>query len=106
MTQPSPGYQVPGGRLNSIQRLGRTHGAAARRRNLLLRPAAADGAVGVEHVAAGALHLGAVRVGLLVDHLEIAAQLGNELLAGHRTGATPEVTGGKHITNDRLVLSL
>src|SRR6516164_4656930 len=42
-------------------------------------PAGADGAV-------GALHLLPVGVGLPVDHLEVATQLGDELLAGHRTG--------------------
>jgi hypothetical protein len=47
-----------------------------------------------------------VGVGLLVDHLEVATQLGDELLAGHRTGATPEVTSGQHIANDRLMLLL
>ncbi len=44
------------------------------------------------------------RVGLLVDHLEVATQLGDELLAGHRTRAAPEVTGSQHIANDGLVL--
>ena len=52
------------------------------------------------------LHLLAVRVGLLVNDLEVTAQLGDELLASDRTGATPEVTGGKHIANDGLVLLL
>ena len=46
------------------------------------------------------------RVGLLVDHLEVTTQLGDELLAGHRTGAAPEVTGSQHIANDGLVLGL
>ena len=45
-------------------------------------------------------------VGLLVDHLEVATQLGDELLARHRTGATPKVPGRKHIANDGLVLGL
>ena len=52
------------------------------------------------------LHLLAVLVGLLVDHLEVATQLGDELLASHRTGAAPEVTGSQHIANDGLVLGL
>src|ERR1700722_10017298 len=69
-------------------------------------PAAADGAVRGRHVAAGRLHLLPVGVGLLVDHLEVATQLGDELLAGHRTLATPEVTGSKHIADDGLVLLL
>jgi len=47
-----------------------------------------------------------VGVGLLVNHLEVTTQLGDELLAGHRTGTTPEVTGSKHIANDGLVLGL
>src|SRR5258708_27666614 len=67
-------------------------------------PAGADGAVGARHVAAGGLHLLAVLVGLLVDHLEVATQLGDELLAGHRTGAAPKVAGRKHIADDGLVL--
>ncbi|RYD11117.1 hypothetical protein TH64_00020 [Mycobacterium tuberculosis] len=45
-------------------------------------------------------------VGLLVDHLEVTAQLGNEPLASHRTGAAPKVTRGQHITNDGLMLRL
>ncbi len=69
-------------------------------------PAGADGAVGLRHVAAGGLDLLAVGVGLLVDHLEVATQLGDELLAGHRTGAAPEVAGSQHIANDGLVLGL
>src|ERR1700733_9666160 len=71
-----------------------------------LGPAGADGAVGGVHVVAGALDLGAMSVGLLVDDLEVAAQLGDELLAGHRTRAAPEVTGGQHIAHDGLVLGL
>jgi hypothetical protein len=47
-----------------------------------------------------------VGVGLLVNHLEITAQVGDELLAGHRTRAAPKVTGSKHITHDGLVLGL
>jgi hypothetical protein len=50
-------------------------------------PARPDGAVAAGHVAAGALHLLAMGIGLLVDHLEVATQLGDELLARHRTGA-------------------
>jgi hypothetical protein len=50
------------------------------------------------------LDLLAVGVGLLVDHLEVASQLGDELLAGHRTSTTPEVTGSQHIADDGLVL--
>src|SRR5436305_5443078 len=69
-------------------------------------PAGADGGVGARHVVAGGLHLLAVAVGLLVDDLEVATQLGNELLAGHRTRAAPEVTGSQHITHDGLVLGL
>jgi hypothetical protein len=45
-------------------------------------------------------------IGLLIDHLEVAAQLGDELLAGHRTRTAPEVTGGQHIAHDGLVLGL
>ena len=48
----------------------------------------------------------AVGVGLLVDDLEVATQLGDELLAGHRTRTTPEVTGSQHIAHDALVLGL
>src|ERR1700722_1866131 len=73
---------------------------------MLLGPAGPDGAVGARHVATGGLHLLAVRVGLLVDHLEVATQLGDELLASHRTGAAPEVTGSQHVANDGLVLLL
>src|ERR1700721_2295565 len=51
-----------------------------------LGPAAADGAVGGRHVVARRLHLLAVGVGLLVDDLEVTTQLGDELVAGHRTG--------------------
>src|ERR1700761_581365 len=69
-------------------------------------PAGADGRVGARHVVAGGLYLLAVAVGLLVDDLEVATQLGDELLAGHRTRAAPEVTGGQHIANDALVLGL
>ncbi|EUA91196.1 hypothetical protein I551_2350 [Mycobacterium ulcerans str. Harvey] len=69
-------------------------------------PAGTDGAVRLRHVLAGGLNLLAVRVGLLVDHLEVATQLADELLASHRTGATPEVAGGQHIANDGLVLGL
>src|ERR1700756_2077521 len=54
----------------------------------------------------GGLHLLAGGVGLLVDDLEVTAQLGDELLAGHRTRAAPEVTGGQHIAHDGLVLGL
>src|SRR6202044_562119 len=69
-------------------------------------PAAADGGVGAAHVVAGGLDFLAVAVGLFVDDLEVATQLGDELLAGHRTRAAPEVTGGQHITHDGLVLGL
>src|ERR1700748_62619 len=58
-------------------------------------PAAADGGVGGRHVVACRLHLLAVGVGLFVDDLEVATQLGDELLAGHRTRAAPEVTGSQ-----------
>ena len=71
---------------------------------LVLGPAAADGAVGGVHVVAGGLDLLAVLVGLFVDDLEVATQLGDELLAGHRTGAAPEVTGGQHIADDGCLL--
>src|ERR1700688_3303231 len=71
-----------------------------------LCPAGADGAVGAGHVVAGRLHLLAVGVGLLVNHLEVTTQLGDELLASHRTRAAPKVAGSKHITNDGLVLGL
>src|SRR5580692_9830755 len=71
-----------------------------------LGPAAADGGVGARHVVAGSLHFLAVAVGLLVDDLEVATQLGDELLAGHRTRAAPEVTGSQHIAHDGLVLGL
>src|SRR5574340_539257 len=71
-----------------------------------LGPAGADGGVGVGHVVAGGLHLLAVGIGLLVDHREVAPQLGDELLAGHRTGPTPEIAGGQHVVHDRLMLSL
>src|SRR5271155_4277799 len=80
--------------------------AAIRLPRLVLGPAGADGGVGGRHVVAGGLHLLAVGVGLLVDDLEVATQLGDELLAGHRTRAAPEVAGGQHITNDGLVLLL
>src|ERR1700759_4973650 len=69
-------------------------------------PAGPDRAVGAAHVAAGGLHLGAVGVGLLVDHLEIASELSDELLAARRPGATPEVTGGQDIPEDGPVLAL
>src|ERR1700728_777171 len=69
-------------------------------------PAAADGGVGARHVVACRLHLLAVGVGLLVDHLEVPTQLGDELLASHGTRATPEVTGSQHIADDGLVLGL
>src|SRR5271156_958018 len=69
-------------------------------------PAAADGGVGARHVVACRLHLLAVAVGLLVDHLEVPTQLGDELLASHGARATPEVTGSQHIANDGLVLLL
>ena len=72
----------------------------------LSAPAGADGAVGGVHVVARRLHLLAVLVGLFVDDLEVAAQLGDELLAGHRTRATPEITGSQHIAHDGLVLGL
>ena len=39
----------------------------------VLGPAGADGAVGVGYVATGGLHLGAVRVGLLIEHLEVTS---------------------------------
>src|ERR1700733_9188206 len=71
-----------------------------------LGPAGADGGVGGAHVVAGGLHLLAVGVGLLVDDLEVATQLGDELLAGHRTRTAPKVAGGQHITHDGLVLLL
>src|SRR6202040_2336376 len=71
-----------------------------------LGPAGADSGVGGRHVVAGGLHLLAVGVGLLVDDLEVATQLGDELLAGHRTRAAPKVAGGQHITNEGLVLLL
>src|SRR5271170_7154820 len=80
--------------------------AAIRLPRLVLGPAGADGGVGGRHVVAGGLHLLAVGVGLLVDDLEVATQLGDELLAGHRTRTAPKVTGGQHITNDGLVLLL
>jgi hypothetical protein len=48
-----------------------------------LGPAAADGGVGGRHVVARGLDFLAVGVGLFVDGLEVAAQLGDELLAGH-----------------------
>src|SRR3984957_19721377 len=73
---------------------------------VLSGPAGADGAVGGAHVVAGVLHALAVLVGLLVDDLEVAAQLGDDLLAGHRTRAAPEVAGGQHIAHDGLVLGL
>src|SRR5271169_5582625 len=73
---------------------------------MLLGPAGPDGAVGARHVAAGGLHVLPVGVGLLVNHLEVTAQLGDELLAGDRTRAAPEVTGSKHIADDGLVLLL
>src|SRR5258708_19711228 len=69
-------------------------------------PAAADGGVGGRHVVAGGLDFLAVAVGLFVDGLEVAAQLGDELLAGHRTPAPPEVTGGQHIPHHGLFLPL
>src|SRR6516162_6823547 len=69
-------------------------------------PAGADGVVSAGHVAAGRLHLGAVGIGLLVDNLEITAQLGDELLTSRRPGTTPKVPGRKHIANDGLVLGL
>src|SRR5690625_4792198 len=69
-------------------------------------PAGADGVVGVSHVVAGRLHLLTVSIGLLIDHLEVAAQLRHELLAGHRTGTTPEITGSQHIMHNRLMLRL
>ena len=69
-------------------------------------PAGADRAVGAGHVAAGGLHLLPVEVGLLVDHLEVTAQVGDELLARRRPGTAPEVPGSKHIANDGLVLLL
>src|ERR1700744_2899932 len=71
-----------------------------------LGPAAADGGVGGRHVVACRLHLLAVGVGLLVDHLEVPTQLGDELLASNRARATPEVTGSQHIADDGLVLGL
>src|SRR5947209_11029211 len=74
--------------------------------DVVLGPAAADGGVGAVHVVAGGLHLLAVAVGLFVDDLEVATQLGDELLAGHRTRAAPEVTGSQHIAHDGLVLGL
>src|SRR5271163_3839556 len=79
---------------------------AAAPRDDSLSPARADGGVGAGHVVARCLHLLAVGVRLLVDHLEVTTQLGDELLAGHRTRAAPEVAGGQHITNDGLVLLL
>src|ERR1700723_499259 len=71
-----------------------------------LGPAGADGGGGGRHVVAGGFDLLARGGGPLVDDLEVAAQLGDELLAGHRTRAAPEVAGGQHITNDGLVLLL
>jgi len=48
-----------------------------------------------------------VAVGLLVDGLEVAAQLGDETPGSHRNPKpTPEVTGGQHIAHDGLVLGL
>jgi hypothetical protein len=69
-------------------------------------PAGADGAVGAGHVAASGLHLLPSGVGLLVSYLEVTAQLGDELLAGHRTGAAPKVTGSKHMANHGPMLGL
>src|SRR6201994_2885863 len=83
-----------------------TEGCAGHKGLRGLGPAAADGAVGGRHVVAGGLDLLAVGVGLFVDDLEVAAQLGDELLAGHRTRTTPEVAGGQHIAHDGLVLGL
>src|ERR1700757_3549825 len=71
-----------------------------------LGPTAADDAVGGVHVVTCGLHLLAVLVGLFVDGLEVAAQLGDELLAGHRTRTALEVAGGQHIAHDGLVLGL
>src|ERR1700733_13158924 len=71
-----------------------------------LGPAAADGGVGGRHVVACRLDFLAVAVGLFVDDLEVAAQLGDEFLAGHRTRAAPEVAGGQTIAHDGLVLGL
>ena len=50
--------------------------------------------------------LGAVSVGCLVDHLEVAAQLGDESLTGRRAGTAPKVLGSKHIAQDGLMLGL
>src|ERR1700756_1829183 len=83
-----------------------TEGCAGHKGLRGLGPAAADGAVGGVHVVAGGLDLLAVGVGLFVDDLEVATQLGDELLAGHRTRAAPEVAGGQHIAHDALVLGL
>src|SRR3984885_13946177 len=84
----------------------RDHGMSPGPVAMLSGPAGPDGAVGARHVAAGGLHVLPVGVGLLVNHLEVTTQLGDELLASHRTRAAPEVTGSKHITNDGLVLLL
>src|SRR6201996_4517469 len=69
-------------------------------------PAGANSRVGAAHVVSCGLHFLAVGVGLFVDDLEVATQLGDELLASHRTRATPEVTGSQHIAHDALVLGL
>jgi hypothetical protein len=47
-----------------------------------------------------------VGVGLFLDHLKVAAQFGDELLAGRRPATSPKVAGGKHITDDGLMLCL
>ncbi len=71
-----------------------------------LGPAGTHGGVGAGHVVAGGLHLLPVGVGLFVDDLEVAAQRGDELLAGRRSRAAPKVAGGKHIADDGLVFGL
>ena len=96
----------PGRGRRGLRRPGRPRAALQDSRHAVGRsgPAGPDGAVGAGHVAAGGLHLLAVGVGLLVDHLEVAAQLGDELLTSRRPGAAPKVPGGKHIANDGLML--
>ena len=48
--------------------------------------------------------LGATGVGLFVDHLEVAAQLGDESLTGRRPGTAPKAASSKHIAQDGLML--
>jgi hypothetical protein len=47
-----------------------------------------------------------VGTGLLINHLEVSSQLGDEFLAGCRSCAAPEISGGNHIAHDRLMLGL